>query len=144
MNYTNEIEINLPLEQVIQLFDNPDNMSKWQPDLISFEHISGEPGKEGSKSRLRYKMGKKEIEMIETITKNNLPVQFDGTYEAKGVFNKMTNRFIAINENKTKWISHNIFKLSGFLKIIGLLMPGSFSKQSCKYMEQFKKFAENN
>jgi len=144
MQYTNDIVINIPLKKVILLFENPENMSKWQPELISFEHISGEPGKEDAKSRLKYKMGKREIEMIETITKNNLPVQFDGTYVAKGVFNEISNRFIAVSENKTKWISHNIFKFSGFMKIIGILMPGSFSKQSCRYMEQFKEFAENN
>lgn len=144
MQYTNEIEIDLPLEKVISLFDDSDNMHKWQPDLVSFEHISGEPGKDCAKSRLKYKMGKREIEMIETITKNNLPVQFDGTYETKGVYNKISNRFIAINGNKTKWISNNIFQFSGFMKIIGFLMPGSFSKQSFKYMEQFKEFAENN
>jgi len=144
MEYTNEIEIDLPTEKVVELFDNPNNISKWQPELVSFEPISGEPGKEGAKSKLKYKMGKREVEMIETITKNSLPDEFNGTYQAKGVFNEISNQFISLNNNKTKWVSHNIFELSGFMKIIGFLMPGSFSKQSCKYMEQFKEFAENS
>ena len=66
MKYTTEIEINLPVEKVIELFDNSDNLSKWQPELISFKHLSGEPGQVGEKSKLRYRMGKREIEMMET------------------------------------------------------------------------------
>ena len=71
MKYTLSTTINLPRSKVIELFDNPDNMSKWQPELQSFEHISGEPGEPGAKSRLKYKMGKREVEMIETITARN-------------------------------------------------------------------------
>ncbi len=144
MEYTSEININLGVDKVIELFDNPDNMEKWQCELISFDHLSGELGKEGSKSKLKYKMGKREVEMIETITKNNLPDQFNCTYETKGAYNEISNKFMPINENSTKWVSHNIFELSGFMKFIGFIMPGSFKKQSLKYMTQFKEFAENN
>lgn len=91
MKYTSEIEINLPRERVIELFDNQDNMTKWQSGLISFEHVEGEVGQEGAKSNLKYKMGKREIEMVETITKRNLPDEFFGTYETKGVWNEVKN-----------------------------------------------------
>ena len=144
MEYTNEIDISLPLDRVVELFDNQDNLYKWQPDLVSFEHVSGQPGSAGAKSKLRYKMGKKEIEMIETIDQNNLPDQFDLTFNAKGVVNNMSNKFYPIGKNSTKWVVHNIFKFSGFMKFIGIVAPGSFKKQSYKYMEQFKQFAENN
>ena len=73
MKYTSEIEINSPIDKVIELFDNPDNMDKWMKGLQSFEPISGKPGQVGAKSRLKFKMGKREIEMIETITVRNLP-----------------------------------------------------------------------
>src|SRR4051812_18019465 len=142
MKYVNEIDINLPINKVIELFDNPDNMKHWQPGLQSFEHISGTPGAVGARSRLKYQMGSRKIEMIETITKRNLPQEFDGTYEAKGVFNWVGNKFIPVAPNKTKWISETEFKFSGFMKLIGMLMPGAFKKQSRKYLEDFKKFAE--
>lgn len=143
MKYTQEIEINLPREKVIKLFDNPENMKEWQPELISLEHMSGDPGKEGAKSRLKYNMRNKEIEMIETITKRNLPEEFEGTYEANGVLNIVNNKFTQLSESKTKWISTNEFKLKGFMKLMGIFMPGAFKKQSYQYMELFKKFAES-
>ena len=143
MKYSCELEIKKSCEKVIELFDNSDNMKKWQPGLVSFEHISGEAGQQGAKSKLKYKMGKREVEMIETITNNNLPDDFSGTYEAKGVFNRISNKFIATSENQTKWISENEFNFKGFMKVFALFMPRAFKKQTCKYMEQFKDFAEN-
>ena len=142
MKYQNEVEIDLPIERVIELFDNPENLQYWQPGLQSFEHISGTPGQPGAKSRLKYLMGNRKIEMIETILKRNLPDEFSGTYEAKGVYNIVSNRFIPLGAYKTKIVAHNEFQLSGFMKLIGWLMPGTFKKQTQKYLEDFKAFAE--
>ncbi len=49
MKYTCELIVNLPRQRMIELFDNPDNMHKWQPGLVSFEHLSGESGQPGAK-----------------------------------------------------------------------------------------------
>ena len=143
MKYTLELEINLPRNRVIELFDNPDNLKKWQPDLISFEHLSGEAGQVGAKSRLRYRTGKREFEMIETITVNKLPDEFSGTYEGKGFWNKVENRFSESGADKTKWVLDSEFKVGGIMKIMSIFMPGLFKKQSLKFMKQFKEFAEN-
>lgn len=142
MKYTVETEINLPIARVVELFDDPENLKHWQPGLISFEPISGTPGQPGAKSKLKYKMGKREIEMIETITVRNLPQEFSGTYEAKGVFNIVKNYFRPVSDNKTKYINETEFQFSGFMKLIGFLMPGAFRKESEKYLRQFKEFAE--
>lgn len=143
MKYSITTTIDLPRHKVIELFDNPDNLPKWQPELQSFDHFSGEPGKPGAKSKLKYKMGKREVEMIETITVRNLPEEFSGTYEAKGVLNIQKNYFKEVGENQTEWISETEFKLSGFMKVMAWFMPGAFKKQSQKYLDQFKAFAES-
>lgn len=145
MKYSISIEINKPRTRVIELFDNADNLKEWQPGLVSFEHVSGEPGQVGAKSRLQYKMGKREIEMIETITENNLPERFCGTYEADGVWNSVDNVFVEVDENTTRWDFSTEFKMSGIMmKIMAFLMPGMFKKQSCEFMENFKKFVESS
>jgi len=143
MKYTTTIDIRLPRDQVIALFDNTDNLFKWQPGLVSFDPISGEPGKEGAKSKLVYKMGKREVEMIETITSRNLPDEFSGTYEAKGVWNRQENFFEALDDTTTRWTSLSEFRCSGFMRIICLIMPGSFKKQTLVIMNSFREFAEN-
>ena len=143
MRYTVEIEINLPLERVIELFDDPDNLKHWQPGLVSFEPISGEPGQPGAKSKLIYKMGKREVEMVETITVRNLPDEFSGTYEAKGVFNVVKNFFSPIDSGKTRYVSQQEFQFKGFMKLFAWLMPGAFKKESRKHLVLFKEFAES-
>ena len=141
--YTISIEIDLPREKVIELFDNADNMYHWQNGLQSFEHISGEPGQAGAKSKLVYIHGKHTIELIETITKRNLPDEFDGSYEWSDGKNTLENRFIIVAPNRTRWESTCSYQMKSlFMKLMGLLMPGSFKKQNLKFMENFKAFAE--
>lgn len=144
MKYTAEIEINKPVDRVIELFDSSDNLFKWMEGLQSFDHISGTAGQPGAKSKLIFKMGKRDVEMIETITVKNLPDEFTGTYEAKGVFNIVKNRFQKIDDNKTRYITEQEFKFKGLMKCIAFLMPGAFKKQSMKYLTGFKTFAESN
>ena len=143
MKYTVEIDIDLPRDRVIELFDSTENMKHWQEGLVSAEHLSGTPGEVGAKMKLKYKMGKREVEMVETITKRNLPDEFAGTYDAKGVHNIVDNTFIEISESKTKWVAYQEFQMKGMMKIIAFIMPGAFKKQSMKYMKDFKAFAEN-
>ena len=97
----------------------------------------------GAKSQRQYKMGNRKIKMIETIILENLPDDFSGIYEAKGVWNEVKNFFYEIDENTTKWVSENEFQCSGFMKISAFLMPGSFKMETAKYLRQFKEFAEN-
>lgn len=144
MKYTQSIEIMLPRAKVIELFDNPENLKHWQPGFISYEHLSGEYGMPGSKTHLKYKMGKREVEMIETIIVRKLPDEFSGTYEAKGVWNKIKNTFLEKDPGTTIWKAENEFKFKGFMKIMATLLPSAFKKQSFKYMKFFKEFAENS
>ncbi len=142
MKYTNEVIIHLPVARVVELFDNPDNLKKWMPGLQSFEHISGTPGQPGAQSRLKFKMNNRDVELIETITVRRLPEEFSGTYETKGVFNLVSNRFIPINGHTTRHVAETEFRFNGIMKLFGFLMPGSFKKQSQMYLDLFKAFAE--
>lgn len=144
MKYVAEITINLSRDKFIELFDAPENTPKWQEGLLSFEPLSGTQGQPGAKAKLVFQMGNRRVEMVETITKRNLPLEFDGTYETDGVFNVVKNRFIALSPNETKWESENEFKFTTlFMKMMGVAMKGAFPKQSLKYMQDFKAFAEN-
>lgn len=146
MKYTNEIEINKSVEDVIRLFDNADNLSKWMEGLQSFTHISGTPGQPGAKSKLVFKVGKREMTLIETVTVRNLPKEFTGTYEApdgKGALNIVKNEFVKLSPTKTKYISESEFQFKGFMVIVAAIMKGAFKKQSLKHVNNFKNFAES-
>jgi len=142
MKYTTEVTINLPRQRMIELFDDPANLSKWQPGLKSFEPISGQPGQPGAKSRLVYDMEGRIVEMIETVTVRALPDEFSGTYEAAGVWNGMVNHFYE-DGNQTRWVAEVDFRFSGFMALMSLFMGGTFRKQTRETMEHFKTFAES-
>jgi len=144
MKFTCRVEINKPVEKVVGLYDNSENLKEWQDGFVSLEHLTGEPGTSGAKTRLIYKIGKHEIELIETIYAKNLPQEFSALYEAKTMTNTMTNRFTPLGENKTRYeteIEYTSF--NGILpKMMALLLPGVFKKQTQKWLDQFKVFAE--
>lgn len=144
MKFSCEIKINRGIDEIIEKFDNVDNMKEWMEGLQSFEHISGTSGQVGAKSKLVFLMGKRHIEMIETITVRNLPHEFSGIYEAKGVYNIVQNYFSPIDENKTLYKTDQEFQFKGFMKIIGFLFPGAFKKQCMKYLVDFKNFVERS
>lgn len=144
MKYVVELTIDLPRDQVIKKMDNVDNIKHWQRGLTSAEHISGTPGQVGAKMKLNYKFGKREMHLVETITKNEFPTEFHANYDTKGMHNIQQNFFEETPDGKTKWISKCEFIPTGFMmKIMTTLMPSAFKKQSKKYMIDFKNFAEN-
>ncbi len=143
MKYTTEIIIDLPREEVIRTLDNPENMKHWQKGFVGYKLIQGSAGKEGAKTELEYQMGKRNVVMVETIMKNQFPEEFHAHYDAKGVHNEQSNYFYELEGGKTKWVSDSMFKFAGFgMKLIAFLMPGAFKKQSLKYLNDFKNFAE--
>ncbi len=144
MKYTCKIEINRPIEQVIERFDSIDNMYKWMKGLQKIEPISGIQGEVGAKMKLTFQMGKRSMEMIETITVKDLPNEFSGTYDAQGVHNIVKNYFKVIDNDRTLYYTEQEFQFKGFMKIIGLLFPGAFKRQSMKYLEDFKEFVEKD
>ena len=142
MKYKNEVIINAPIDKVVELFDDADNLKKWQPGLISIDHLTGDYGQVGSTYKLKFKMGKRDMEMIETIKVKNFPDLFITTYDIKNVWNEVQTHFEKINDSTTKYWTDNEFQMKGFMKIMAFIMPGVFKKQSQKYLDLFKEFVE--
>ncbi len=144
MKFNCTVSIKAPIDTVVELFDNVENLDKWQDGFISFEHLSGTVGEKGAKSKLIYKIGKKEMELIETIITKELPNQFIGLYEAKTMTNIMKNSFVAVSENLTRYdVEIEYTKFNGFMvKAMAFLMPGMFKKQTQKWLNQFRDFVE--
>lgn len=144
MRYQVETVINLPREEVVKIFDNPDNLSKWQPTLVSMKHISGKEGEPGAKSRMVYKRGNGTMEMTETIVTRNLPEEFTANYETDGVLNINRNYFHAVSDTQTRWVTDTEFQFSSFMmKVMGFVLPFVFKNQTREFMDNFKNLAEN-
>lgn len=145
MKYTIETIIDLPRAEVIKKLDNMENIKHWQRGLVSAEHLSGTPGEVGAKMKLSYQFGKRQMELIETILKQDFPEEFHASYDASGMHNIQKNYFTETPEGKTKWVSKSEFVPTNFMmRMMTLLMPKMFRKQSQKYLDDFKNFAEKD
>lgn len=143
IKYTLEILVNLPLQETVKKMDSLENLKKWQEGLVEAKVISGTFGEKGTKTRLKYDFGKRKMTLTETILETEMPHKLVASYTTKGVHNIQYNYFTATEDGKTIWKSQSEFKFEGVgMKIIGFLAPKMFEKQSLKYMQEFKKFAE--
>jgi len=144
MKYTCTIEIDLPREKAAKLWADESNFKEWQDGFISIERLSGTAEAEGAKSRILLKQGKGQMELTETIIHSNLPEEKKAFYEHEHMDNTQTTRFEAISTAKTRCTSEVEYtEFKSFIpKVMAFLFPGMFKKQSQKWLNQFKAFAE--
>ncbi|MEV1001127.1 SRPBCC family protein [Nonomuraea sp. NPDC050202] len=153
MRYTVSIEIALPRERVAQLLADPAHLQKWLRGLVLHEPLSGVHGHVGTKSRVVMQTGKQKVEGTETITRrepadlHKIPkgsvVHFEREIVAGGMWSVARERLTEAGPETTLWVSESEYRFSGLLmRLVGLLMPGAFRKQSLQHMRDFKAFAE--
>ena len=142
MKYTTEITIDLPLDAVIKIFENPDLLPDWQRGLLYSKLIKGENGEVGSKRKLKIDLDIRKIVMIETILKKELPHKWHGRYSANGIDSVQKNYFEQINERQTLWVNESEFKFHGAMRVVSKIMPNIFKNRSEQVMKDFKLFSE--
>jgi len=142
MKYDTQIIIDLPIENVIGIFENTDNLPDWQRGLIYSKLIKGKNGEVGAKRKLKIDLEIKTIIMIETIIKKNLPHEWHGKYTANGIESIQKNYFKQVNKNQTHWINQSEFKFHGAMRIISKILPNIFKNRGEQVMIDFKAFAE--
>ncbi|MFN8468894.1 MAG: SRPBCC family protein [Caldilineaceae bacterium] len=153
MKYTVSTEITRPLEEVALLLADPAHLPKWLRGLVLHEPLNGVHGQVGTKSRVVMQMGQQKFEGIETITRREpaelrgIPqgsvVYFDREIAGEGMWSAARERLTEAGPDTTLWVSENEYRFSGLLmRLVGLLMPGAFRKQSLQHMQDFKAFAE--
>jgi carbon monoxide dehydrogenase subunit G len=144
MKINHEVIINKSREDVWRVFDNPENMKGWQPTLKKYEHQSGQPRQVGAVSKLTYEEKGREIVMTEAITGRDVPGELSGRYTMRQATNKVSNKFVSLDESKTEWVMICRFSFKGFSwKLISPLMRGAMRKRIEKSMNLFKQLAEN-
>lgn len=154
MKYTVSMEIALPRERTAQLLADPAHLPNWLRGLVLHEPLSGVHGHVGTKSRVVLQMGQQKLECTETITRrepvdlHRIPkesvVHFEREIVGQGMWSVTRDRLTETGPETTLWESENEYRFSGLLmRLVGLLMPGTFRKQSLQHMQDFKAFAEH-
>lgn len=144
MKFICTTQIALPIERVLELYQKQDDLKLWQTGFVSKELIKGLPGVTGTKSKIIYHNNNNVIELIETILPSESKNIFVALYEHKHMINTMTSRFSQLAPYKTQLdLEIHYTKFIGIIpKLMALLFPGVFKKQTQKMVDNFKIYAE--
>jgi uncharacterized protein YndB with AHSA1/START domain len=139
-----ETIIDASLDTIWAAFNNPDNMARWQQNLESINHISGERGQPGAVSELVYDEKGRKVVLTETITERREPDFLAGTYETSMSKTLIVNHFEPVDENSTRWTSWCNFTSKGFMKIMSLFVSVAIRKRTEADMQRFKLMVETD
>lgn len=142
MKHKAEIVIDAGRDAVWKMFDSTENMTRWQPTLKSFTHVSGVPGQPDAVSELVYDENGREIKMIETITARREPEFLGGTYDSDFGSVVIINRFEDLGHGRTRWASHSNHTFKGVMKILALFARRSICRRLDADMNRFKLMVE--
>ena len=71
-------------------------------------------------------------------------VHFEREIVGEGMWSAARERLTEAGPETTLWESENEYRFSGVLmRLVGMLMPGAFRKQSLQHMQDFKAYAEH-
>ena len=142
MKYTVEATINRPISLVVELYNAPSNHIKWMPGILSHQITSGNRREPATESTFKFKVNGRDFIIKETIIKND-STEIVAEFISNGAINTQVTQFSKIDDDSTSYKVNESFELKGFMKVIGILMPGSFKKQTKQFVEAFKGFSEN-
>jgi hypothetical protein len=142
MKFSIEKTIDARLHDVWKAFDNPDNLSRWQPTLESWMHKHGTPGQPDSIAELIYNENGRKATMTQTVTERRQPDFLAGTHESARGKALIVNHFKSIDDSTTKWIRYSNMVFKSFMKIMSVFVGGQIRKRNENDMDRFKKFVE--
>ncbi|MGW8316321.1 MAG: SRPBCC family protein [Bacteroidales bacterium] len=143
MEYTTEVIIDLPLQEVIRIFDNTENSYWWQPGLKDIKMIKGEDRTEGTVYRMVYEGRRSDLVVEETVLAARLPAEYTTVSRSPGVVNTVRNVFASSGEGTTRWQTVNQFQFRGMMRWMAPFMKQAFRSNTLLSMERFRMYAEN-
>jgi uncharacterized membrane protein len=139
-----ETVVDTSLDNVWAAFDNPENLPRWQQNLESFNHISGQPGQPGAVSELVFDEKGKKVIVSETITERREPDFLAGAYESPMGKALIVSHFEAVDDNSTRWTSWCNFTFQGFAKFMSLFVSSIVRNRMEADMARFKLMVETD
>jgi uncharacterized protein YndB with AHSA1/START domain len=127
-----------PREEVWRAFENPSNLSKWQPTLVRVEPLSGVPGRVGAVSRLSFAGDGHNLILTEKVTGRREPEELTLSYDSTHTSNTVRHRFVDLGNGRTRWLVEAEFHLKGLLRFAALAVHGTLEKRLREDVARFK------
>lgn len=142
MEYTRSTTVPGDRTAVAALFVDTATWAEWQPSLLSIDVLEGTPPATGARSRLTFRRGRRgTMVMTETIEHSELPERWSVVYEVAGVHNVCDTRFEQLDARTTLIEQRNVFRFTGFMRVVGALFARSFPAETQRSLDAFRVFA---
>lgn len=142
--YENSITINKPVEQVWNVFTDPETMDQWLVGMQSIETLEGEPMEEGSRYRLTFDMEGEQVDIIEEVTKVSKNELFAFTLESDPLTSEVEIQFIPVDSTVTRIQASTLSEGNGMLwKPIITLSGSVMQQQSQLSYDKLKQLVES-
>lgn len=129
---------------VWKAFENPDNLTQWQPTLCSRELIAGVSGQAGSEALLTYNENGHIVEMRARITARRAPEAMHAIYETPVAKSTVENIFSPLDDGSTRWRQTCEYRFIGLLpRLLSRCLRGTISRRIKSDMMRFKNLVEN-
>ena len=143
MKFRSEVDIDKPINQLVEIIQDPECTIKWLDGLRSVKHVSGEYRQPGSKSKVVFDSPAGRLLITETIISNELPEEFIIRYVGSGYISYSNYQFEKLSDASTRFVINQDVELKGALKLASGLLKGTMDRQLKKSTASFKRFAEN-
>ncbi len=140
MDYTSSVVVPGGREQIAAMFTDTTTWKAWQPTFLTAEVLDQAASGGPVQSRLAFQRGRGEMVMTETVLDAALPDHWNVTYETSGVHNLCETRFVANDDGTTTIEQRNVFRFTGFMRVVGALFGKSFPAETQKTLEAFRDY----
>jgi uncharacterized protein YndB with AHSA1/START domain len=145
MKFTLELPIYKPRAEVWEAFEDPENLKKWQPSLVTVETLQGTQGQPGAVSKLTFREHEREFSLMETVIRREEPERLDQLYENNFADNIVRNTFTEQGAEQTLWVVKTEYKFKTLvMRLLGPLMKKNLVARTQQDMARFKKAMEGS
>jgi uncharacterized protein YndB with AHSA1/START domain len=141
-NYTTQISVNRPVEEVFEMLSTSENIKNWIPEIKNFEVINENIGKTGSIYKIVIDNKGQDIVMTQKVMAYVQNQKLTLFFDAENML-KRDDYIFTTEEGKTKVTLNSSCQSESYL--MACMFPyfkGTFKDQDQSYLNNFKAFAE--
>lgn len=143
IRFTQQITIRRPVEDVFRAYTDPGQLAAWQPGLEDVETHATVKGYDEPVTRLKYKLGRRVMIVIQSIHSVHAPTHYCVEYTLKGMHHTVTHVFEARGPSETAWTAVSEIRFSGLMRLFGRRMRAGLEEQGNILMKNFKGYLEH-
>ncbi|HEV7919145.1 MAG TPA: SRPBCC family protein [Solirubrobacterales bacterium] len=137
------VVIDLPIDEVWEVFTDAGLFREWQEELVDYEQVSGEFLELGAVADLTFRRSSGDTTLSETIAEREEGSLLTASYTGLPVQFSIENHFDAIDDDTTEWTATAEVKLGLMHKPFSGMIKSGVTELAETRAKSFKQYVEN-